>query len=174
MPLQMPRKAPARDSRSALEWMRCWEYVSTPWYKDDQRLGHTRDTIPSLIRFGERLCEEFADMGIPLKVEYPDTDTYSLVVRHCILDDDLPELCWTMIATKAAWLAHARGYEFRWSHRKPGQIELDNLEIEIGFHKVELDEDGWPKIVDPRFQQVNHRWVVIEDVDADVTTYHEL
>lgn len=125
-------------------------------------MGRRSGLVPHLVHFGERLCREFAQMGVPLKVSYPDVDTYSLEVEHCILGDDLPALCWAMIAAKAAWVAHAEGVDFRWSNGTPGQIELDNLVIGIGVESVKLD---------PRWRLVNHKWVFVDDPDAVVTHY---
>lgn len=151
--------------------MRCHEYIGTQWYKDDRRLTDKRGKLPSLVHFGDRLCDEFEAMGVPLRVDYPDTDSYSLVVEHCILGDDLPELCWLMIATKAAWLAQSDGCDFRWSNQSPGQIELDNLVVGIGFTPVKYDDDGWPVITDPRWRRVNHKWLFVDDPDAVTIHY---
>lgn len=172
MPVQMPRRAPVKDERGALEWMRCPEYLDTEWYKDDRKLAGRKGLLPSLVHFGDRLCDEFQRMGIPLRVSYPDVDTWSLEVFHCILGDDLPDLCWSMLAAKAAWLAQSMGYGFAWSHVRPGQIELDNLVIGFGLSEVSLDADGWPVVVDPRWRLESHKWVCVgDDPDAVVTTY---
>lgn len=146
----------------------CRDYIGTEWYREQSTQADRKGVNVSLRKFGKRLCKEFREMGIPIFVrEFPDVDVPSMVVEHCILERELPDLCWIMIGAKAAMIADLEGYDVRQSKSCPWQFELGKLRVDKSEqHDVLLDDDGWPVVVDPRWRRVNHKWVFVDDPDA--------
>lgn len=143
----MPSRSPVRDERAALDHMRCPEYIGSQWHRDSVWWSRRPELHPDLVGFGRRLCSDFAKLHIPLWVScYPLDGGDRLHVSHCILGDDLPELCWLMIGHRGLELLGQLGLKGRWSLLTPLEWELYDLAPDaseaLGDAQGEADGSG--------------------------------
>lgn len=138
-----------KDEWSALDHMRFHSYLSSEDYKDAKWWFKRPGLNEHVVYLGKRVCEYFAERGIPLYVcQYLD-DGRSFGLAHCVYMDDIPDLCKRMIVHSVRNLARTVNLH----------VSVDEEVLVVRVDDIEEDADLF--VLDQGHfwkQDDRHRW----------------